>query len=184
MNATPDAIGEARCPNKAESFPPLDALLLLILANLSLQPLVDPDFGWHLRTGLDLIATGSLPKTDPYSHTMPDWPWVEHAWLMDGLIGLIYAGPGALGVIMLFAIVMAGALSIGVASAPATRTMKLIAAVAVAWTALPFLGARMQMVTLLGLAILLAFWRRYRAGRLAHLWALPPLFLLWANLHG
>ncbi|HJU04774.1 MAG TPA: hypothetical protein VJ692_06430, partial [Nitrospiraceae bacterium] len=66
------------------SFPSLDALLLLMLANLSLQPLVDPDFGWHLRTGLDLIATGRLPKTDPYSHTMPDWPWVEHAWLMDG----------------------------------------------------------------------------------------------------
>ncbi len=62
--------------------------------------------------------------------------------------------------------------------------MKLLAIVAAAWTALPFLGARMQMVTLLGLASVLWFWQRYRDGRLTTLWVIPPLFLLWANLHG
>ncbi len=87
--------------------PALDALLLLMLLNLSFQPLVDPDFGWHLRTGLDLIKNWQLPETDPYSHTVPDWPWVEHAWLMDGLIGMTYTGlgsAGGLGVILLFSV--------------------------------------------------------------------------------
>ncbi|WP_410963364.1 hypothetical protein, partial [Salmonella sp. SAL4455] len=27
-------------------------------------------------------------------------------------------------------------------------------------------------------------WQRYRDGRLSTLWVIPPLFLLWANLHG
>ncbi|HJU06838.1 MAG TPA: hypothetical protein VJ692_16935, partial [Nitrospiraceae bacterium] len=146
--------------------------------------LVDPDFGWHLRTGLDLIATGRLPKTDPYSHTMPDWPWVEHAWLMDGIIGLIYSGLGGVGVIVLFAAVIASALIMGAASARASRTIRFISVAAVAWIALPFLGARMQMVTLLGVAIVLWLWRTYRDERLTHLWAMPMLFLLWANVHG
>src|ERR1044072_3364864 len=74
-------------------FPALDALLVVFLVNLVLHPLVEPDFGWHLRTGLDLIEHGwRVPPTDPYSHTMPDWPWVEHAWLTDGILGFLYNG--------------------------------------------------------------------------------------------
>ncbi|MBM4123217.1 MAG: hypothetical protein FJ249_11585, partial [Nitrospira sp.] len=88
-------------------FSALDYLLVFFILNLALQPLVEPDFGWHLRTGLDLLTQGgTMPATDPYSHTMPDWPWVEHAWLMDGLLGLLYKGLGAAGplaVILLFA---------------------------------------------------------------------------------
>ena len=59
------------------SLPALNLLLDLLLGafvlNLVLQPLVEPDLGWHLRAGLDLIAQGwRLPDTDPYSHTMPE----------------------------------------------------------------------------------------------------------------
>ena len=47
----------------------LDLLLLGFVLNLTFQPLVEPDFGWHLRAGLDLLAHGwILPDTDPYSH--------------------------------------------------------------------------------------------------------------------
>ncbi|WP_447986559.1 hypothetical protein [Nitrospira sp. Nam74] len=166
----------------------LDALLLLFLVNLALQPLVEPDFGWHLRTGIDLLHHGwQMPRTDPYSHTMPDWPWVEHAWLTDGLIGVIYTGlgsAGSLGVILLFAAVIAGAFLLAAAPARAARTARLVAVSGAAWIALPFLGARIQMITLLGLALVLWFWHRYQMGQGANLWAVPPLFLLWANLHG
>jgi hypothetical protein len=166
----------------------LDALLFLFFINLALQPLVEPDFGWHLRSGIDLLHHGwQMPQTDPYSHTMPDWPWVEHAWLTDGLIGVIYTGlgsAGALGVILLFAAVIAGAFLLAAAPAQAGRTARLVAVAGAAWIALPFLGARIQMVTLLGLALVLWFWHRYQRGQAASLWAVPPLFLLWANVHG
>ena len=165
--------------------PALDALLLFFLLNLVLQPLVEPDFGWHLRTGLDLLRNGwRLPHTDPYSHTMPDWPWVEHAWLTDALIGLLYTGMGPLGVILFFAAVTAGAFFVAAGPGQAGRTCKLLAVSGALWTALPFLGARTQLVTLLGLGTVLWVWDRYLAQRLKHLWVLPPLFLLWANLHG
>lgn len=44
----------------------LDLLLLCFALNLVLQPLVEPDFGWHLRAGLDWLSHGlRLPDTDP-----------------------------------------------------------------------------------------------------------------------
>lgn len=186
--ASGPAAAQVSPPTPHVRFAALDALLVLFIANLVLQPLVEPDFGWHLRTGLDLIAGGwTLPATDPYSHTVPDWPWVEHAWLTDGLLGLIYRGlgpAGALGVILFFALVTAGAFGLVLVGARAGRTARLLALSGVLWTALPFLGARTQLVTLLGMAVLLLLWRRFRDGRAARLWAVPPLFLLWANLHG
>src|SRR6187431_3382745 len=88
----------------------LNFLLLMVIVNFALQPLTEPDFGWHLRTGLDLLHNGfSLPHSDPYSHTMPDWAWVEHAWLTDVVIGAIYSLGGGLGIILLFACVTTGA---------------------------------------------------------------------------
>ena len=166
----------------------LDLLLLGFVLNLTLQPLVEPDLGWHLRAGLDLIAHGwILPDTDPYSHTMPDWRWVEHAWLTDGVLALLYRGLepfGALGLIVFFGFVTALAwwLMAGQASVP--RTHRLAAMVASLWVALPFLGARTQLVSLLGVAVLLRVWSHIQQGRRQWIWGLPPLFLLWANLHG
>jgi hypothetical protein len=178
---------EASDRSHADS-PALDALLLFFLLNLALQPLVEPDFGWHLRTGLDLLQNGwRLPATDPYSHTMSDWPWVEHAWLTDGLLGLLYQGlgqAGPLAVICLFAAVTLGAF-LGIAWISPAGAMWRLASVGIAlWAALPFLGARTQLITLLGLTLLVHLFHRYLAGQPAHLWAVPPLFLLWANLHG
>lgn len=166
----------------------LDCLLVTFILNLVLQPLVEPDLGWHLRAGLDLIAQGwHLPDTDPYSHTMSDWHWVEHAWLTDGGLGLIYRGMGpfgGLGLIVFFGIVTALAWWTAAGLAPVHRTYRLAALVASLWVALPFLGARTQLLSLLGVAFLLRIWSRIQQGQRQWIWALPPLFLLWANLHG
>lgn len=169
-------------------FPALDALLLLVILNFTLQPLVEPDFGWHLRTGLDLLAQGwRVPGTDPYSHTMPEWPWVEHAWLTDVLLGLIYEGfgsAGSLGVILFFSAVTTGAYLVAGGLAPVVRRYRLTSTAIVLWVALPFLGARTQVVSWLGLALVMWVWEGWRNGQALRLWVLPPFFLLWANLHG
>ena len=166
----------------------LDLLLLGFVLNLTLQPLVEPDLGWHLRAGLDLLAHGwSLPDTDPYSHTMPDWRWVEHAWLTDGVLALLSRGLdpfGALGLIVFFGVVTALAWWVAAGQAAVARTYRLTGMVVSLWVALPFLGARTQLVSLLGVAILLWVWSKIQQGRRQWIWMLPPFFLLWANLHG
>ncbi|MEQ1656494.1 MAG: hypothetical protein ABL960_12420, partial [Nitrospira sp.] len=166
----------------------LNALLLLIIANFALQPLTEPDFGWHLRTGLDWLMTGGhLPSLDPYSHTMPDWPWVEHAWLTDLVLGWLYSTGGLAGgllVIAFFGLVTAAAWIIAARTGQAIWPLRLAACVLSLWVALPFLGARTQVVTLLGVAVVPVVLDRLRQGTRWIIWMLPPLFLLWANLHG
>jgi len=172
----------------AVSTSALNALLLVIIANFSLQPLTEPDFGWHLRTGLDLLLSGGhLPAFDPYSHTMPDWPWVEHAWLTDLMLGWLFRigdSAGGLLVIMFFGLVTGAAWVLAARIGQAIWPIRLAACVLSLWVALPFLGARTQVVTLLGMAAVLAVLDRLRQGATRIIWVLPPFFLLWANLHG
>lgn len=167
---------------------PLQGLLWVFLVTLLVQPLVEPDFGWHLRAGLDLLQNGwHLPVKDPYSHTMSEWLWVDHAWLTNGILALIYQALGAagpLGIILVFAGVTGWAFWLAAGRASASRTSRLVALSLVLWIALPFLGARTQMISLLGLAIVVILWERYRRGSLMPLWVFPGMFLLWANLHG
>ncbi len=175
-------------PNDGPALSILNLLLFALALNLTCQPLVEPDFGWHLRAGLDLVAHGwTVPDTDPYSHTMADWRWVEHAWLTDGLLGLLYHSlepMGALAVILFFGIVTTLAWWIAAALAPIPQIYRLLAMVASLWVALPFLGARTQLISLLGVAMTLQIWSRIQQGQYKWVWALPPLFLCWANLHG
>jgi hypothetical protein len=163
----------------------LNVLLLVVIANFTLQPVTEPDFGWHLRTGLDILGQGwAIPRVDPYSHTMSDWAWIEHAWLTDVFMAAMYNEFGLLGVIGLFGVIAAGAWIVASFSAQCHASYRLIASALSLWVALPFLGARTQMVTLLGLAILVFLLDRSRRGRRWLVWTIPPLFLLWANLHG
>jgi hypothetical protein len=163
----------------------LALLLLIIIANFALQPLTEPDFGWHLRTGLDVLHHGlPLSQTDPYSHTMPDWAWVEHAWLSDVLMAGIYSVFGALGIILFFAAVTMCAWLLGAAVASRGPTFSRLACALSLWVALPYLGARTQLVTLLGIALLAWIVKRWQDGKRSVRWWIPPLFLLWANLHG
>lgn len=180
----PAADSTSRCFTMRNHYSPpaLNALLLLFILNFTIQPLTEPDFGWHLRAGLDLLQQGwTLPQLDPYSHTMPDWPWVEHAWLTDVLVAAVYQSTGGLGVMLLFGIVAAGAWLIASSLAPVPVHVGWMAAALSLWVALPYLGARTQLISLLGLAILL-----YILSRQDRRWwlAIPPMFLLWANLHG
>ncbi len=157
--------------------------LLLILLNFVLQPLTEPDFGWHLRTGLDLLdGAGKLPSQDPYSHTMPDWAWVEHAWLTDVIVAILYRYGGGLSVIAFFAGVTAAAWLLAARLADCPWHSRLLACCLSLWVALPYLGARTQLVSLLGLAcVVTLLWRTSVSWQII---GMPILFLVWANLHG
>src|SRR3989338_10802165 len=43
----------------------------------------DPDLGWHLRVGEQIVNAGEIPRRDTFSHTMPGFEWGDHKWLVD-----------------------------------------------------------------------------------------------------
>ncbi len=80
----------------------------LLAGPLSNRPLADPDIGWHIRTGEQILATHSLPRSDPFSSTMQGQPWFAWEWLYDILLGLLHRAAGLNGVVWLCALLVAG----------------------------------------------------------------------------
>jgi hypothetical protein len=63
----------------------------------------DSDAGWHIRTGEAILATGNLPRTDPYSFTRGGQPWFAWEWLADVATGSIHRTLGLKGVALFYA---------------------------------------------------------------------------------
>ena len=53
-------------------------------------PYSDFDWGWHYRYGEYFFTHGQVLRHDLYSWTMPGYEWVNHSWLFDPLLYLIY----------------------------------------------------------------------------------------------
>lgn len=62
----------------------------------------DSDTGWHIRNGEKIIATGSLPRADPFSFSRPGAPWVSWEWGADVLMAAVSGVSGLAGVALLY----------------------------------------------------------------------------------
>ncbi|MCL5996674.1 MAG: hypothetical protein M1546_11560 [Chloroflexi bacterium] len=176
----------------------LDILFILFSVAVVLQPPADPDLWWHLKVGQDLLA-GIFPFHDIYSWSMPGYAWIDHEWLTDLIMFLVYRATGLIGLGVIFVVVTCGAYAVAVRtgamilrhSAPeaafSTRAGWRLGAALMILALLvnsAALGVRAQMITLVGFALVNAFIWRYLLGKRRGLWLLPVLFCLWANLHG
>ena len=164
---------------------PTDWMLVVAVVALISYPLVDPDFGWHLRSGLDLLRTWRIPQFDPYSWTMPEWAWVNHEWLNDIVMAFIANYLDAAVLVFTFAVMTVSAFVIASSwTSGVSLKSKLIVAGVTLFLNIARGGTRPQVFTLLGTALTLWWFRRYQQGKLKHLWWCVPMFWLWANLHG
>jgi hypothetical protein len=185
-------IQRARRLGLALSLPALDAPTLAVLvvymvfAAVSLLQFTDPDFWWHLRTGQLIVETGSIPKEDPFSFTAAGSPWVAHEWLCDLLIYGIESTVGYWGNVLLFTALALAALAVmhrlllkmGVSPRVALGLVILGGAMS-----LPYCTVRPLVFSWLFAAIFLHSLYAQRLDSRTPIWHLPPLMLLWANLH-
>jgi len=171
-------------PSLAKVFP---VVLLLGLLGMTARPAVDPDLGWHLRTGQWIVETGHVPHSDPFSFTRAGHPWVSHEWLSEVVFYELRKHGGAAALIVFSAIITtAGFMLLYLRCLPGggARHWAAAATAVGALAAAPSWGVRPQMFTFTLASLLL--WllesgtERDRPRRL--LW-IPPLFLLWLNLH-
>lgn len=146
---------------------------------------LDPDFGWRLRTG-GLILESGIPRTDPYSYTMPSFPFVDHAWLIDVGIALVYPNLGMLGLSLIFMCFVFFALLISLSRTTFKKDKLGIVFPIILLSIsalLPFFGVRAQIVTWFMFSVLLyivckpGVWKKWK-------FFVPFLFIIWANLHG
>ena len=159
-------------------------LVFLAIFAMASQENVDPDFWWHLQTGRLIWDTGSIPRADPFSHTLTGAPWIAHEWLTEALLYAGFALGGEAALILIFAGIIAVtfwlvyAQSEGRPYLAGFLTLAAALASAVSW------GVRPQMITLLFGALFLYLLEEYRIGQRQRLWLLPILTAIWVNLHG
>src|SRR5208283_5444508 len=148
---------------------------------------LDLDIWWHLKVGDWIVEHYAVPHTGILSRTAADRPWVAYSWGYEVLLSRAYqwfglVGIGVYGVLLTLAVAysiywMARRLSgrFWWACALATVTCS-----AFLYNLMPrpvFFSMVLFTVTL---TLTL---EANRSGRVQLLYWLPPLFVLWANLH-
>jgi hypothetical protein len=148
----------------------------------------DADLWGHLKFGADLWRTGHLVTADAYSYLTGDRAWVNHEWLAEAIMSMIYAWGGAPALIGLKVLLGLGIIAVLSAHLRHREVSSLGTALLVSYTmllVLPGFGSvRPHLWTYAFLTLLLVFLDRAAQGAPGWLWAAVPLFALWANLHG
>jgi hypothetical protein len=136
------------------------------------------DTWWHLRAGKEILDTGSIRLRDSFSHTVYGGYWPDHEWLSQAIFYGVYRVGGLPLLTALAAAIVALSWAIVWRLIPGSTRIRLLLAAAGVVTFAREWALRPQIFTLLFLALTawLLVRRRYAF--------LPPLFAVWANLHG
>lgn len=143
--------------------------------------IADPDLWGHLRFGLDTLELRSVCRADTYSYLTAGQRWINHEWLSEVLFALAYSAAGAMGLNLLRLAVGLGTLAICYAWLCRQPLILLLALPAIHYG---LATVRPQLFTYLLFAVVLSALVAAEEGRWRRLWLLPPVFALWANLHG
>ncbi|MBN2575340.1 MAG: hypothetical protein JXP73_12315 [Deltaproteobacteria bacterium] len=153
-------------------------LAFVVIAALGCMSPAQSDTFWALRAGEDIWRTGRIPLVDTYSYTAAGRPWPNHEWLWQALVYALYRTGGFPLVAAAAGAMLTGAYLIAyrlMAGKPAIRLSLLAIGVTLGssgWSLRP------QVASLLLLSVFLWFLVHGRY------WLIPPLFALWANVHG
>jgi len=71
---------------------------------------MDPDLGWHLRVGEQILKERAAPSLETYDYPLEGRTWVDHEWLINAASYWIYANFGYVALNVLFALMVVAAL--------------------------------------------------------------------------
>lgn len=175
------------------TFPTLDqAWLIVALALVALRPLLTSipphDFWWHMATGREIVQTWAIPTVDHFSYTQAGEPFYNQGWLAQ----VIMYGLHSLGGIELIVLVQAGVVALAyglllwlsVWRSKAPRLSVAVLLLLIMPMSFDNWNVRPQSYAFPLFAAFLAILTMWRLGRANRLWLLPPLMVVWVNLHG
>ena len=181
---------------------------LLLFTALSVRLLGDAGIGWHIRTGQMILAAHEIPRADPFSATvssaMAGQAWFAWEWLYDLLVGWLDSAAGLNGVVLFTGLVIATVFAWTFRLLLRRGTNMLVALVLLllaASAAMIHFLARPHVVswllTVAWFCILesseISCWTSDSESFVGSesnprhgwmLWLLPPLMLVWVNVHG
>ena len=163
------------------------AFLYCLPAIWSLRFVWDPDIWWHLAAGDWILQHRAFPHTDPFSAYGAGRPWVAYSWVFEVTAAWLVAHLGLIGLVAL-----QSALSAAIVFALQKLIFRVVPdfMISVALTTIaviamdPIFAPRPWLATILFFILVLNVVLQVREEfNHRHLWWLPLIFLVWANIH-
>jgi len=147
----------------------------------------DPDVGWHLRTGEWILQHHTFPHVDPFSRVAGGSPWQAYSWLFDLILLKAWTWMGLRGLLVFTAGMMtliAAAVYHLLSRLQADFTQRAALTIAVTFCLSRMSTPRPWLFTILLFALEMdILMHTRREGKSRELLWLPPMFMLWANIH-
>jgi len=140
----------------------------------------DPDFGWHIQAGNNILSNG-IPHKDPFSYSMPSYPFVDHEWATNVWWSIVFNAWGMTP--LLIGMTFLAVISLLLQTRKLDKKWIGILLFLAGGTLFDFVGVRTQVLSWFFLSVLLCIvyqkqlWDKWR-------YFLPLLFIIWANSHG
>lgn len=168
---------------------------VLLIAASTLFKTRGNDIWWHIRTGQWICEHGTLPTTDPFSHTFHGAPWYNVDWIAQlfffwlhragGSDALVWAKAAVVLVTMLVVVSCLGNRQPDHALDRRHGQGPVILVLCIAAVAMHFrLVVKPSLFSLLAFTVVFVLIRSVQArGDMWRLLSIPAIVLLWANLH-
>lgn len=163
------------------------SLLFLLIFIGFLHPVtsITQDLGRHLLTGEIILKTHSVPKTNLFSYTYPNFPFINHHWLSEVFYSISFQKVGFNGLLVLNTALIL--LSFGLIIASVYKKVGSLTLLFCSLLYIPILFERTDVrpetfsFLFLSLFIIISYKFREKFTRLIFL--LPLIELLWVNMH-
>lgn len=179
--------------DKSQYFVPSIADVLFVVLFLYLSFFVggrlldDGDTGWHIKTGEYILDTFSVPKHDIFSFLTPSPSWTNSEWLSEVIMALIHAVSGLSGIVVFFSLLIALVYYLLFKTLRKDETNILFVVCIVLWvmaSSMLHWLARPHIFSLLLMVIWYYLLDAFEYRQKNYLYLLPPIMLVWVNLHG
>lgn len=141
------------------------------------------DLGRHIKLGEVISETHTVPNTNLFTYTNPNFPFINHHWLSEVIYFHLYSWFGSTGLEILTLLLLFSAFFI--VSFLAIKKSTLLASLLSILLFIPLIGDRIKVrpesfgYILFALCLYFLFFKKTKHT----IWIIPILVLLWVNLH-
>ncbi|HDD60967.1 MAG TPA: hypothetical protein ENF22_00365, partial [Chloroflexi bacterium] len=168
---------------KEEKLYPIIVLLLILI--MAVRTPLETDMWWHLRAGEETLLSKEVYSVDTFSFTREGADWINHSWLSQVLMVLIFREGSYYGLsiwVGICAVLSMLFVYLQMKGHPLLRSAVLLFAAVVSsvvWSPRPQIHT-LVLFSLLGYLIF-----KYKTTKdIKYLIGTLPIFVLWGNLHG
>ncbi|MBI4096327.1 MAG: hypothetical protein HY425_01275 [Candidatus Levybacteria bacterium] len=163
----------------------MSIFFLLFLGYFHPLTSITQDLGRHLITGQIILQTHSVPKTNLFSYTYPNFPFVNHHWLSEVFYSLLFQATGFNGLLILNTALIL--LSFGLIIASVYKKINSLALLSCSLLFIPILfertDVRPEFFSFLFLSLFIVILYKFREKSTRWIIILPLIELLWTNTH-